>query len=578
MAKKEYATYISTQGDKPFLDAAKGFFKNWGYPNVKDASNMNDVLTDLAKSKTNIEKFRIVSHANPASLEFGLMNDISPGGFSRSEAKMTNKDEFNSVVAFHEIMDNATYTKWTNLLLANADTKALLADMKITSVPPVKGESGIFLKALLESIFIDIALETGTDQPLTFANKGLMNSFYTARINGYKPILTQGMDAKALAAFNKAMAAFPGKASAFLITKNERPYFTADQANDIGNDLKNPKGAGLDPLINAAIKEGTGTGPFLKTLQKARDNISTATDVEIRGCNAGDLPGFLESFRSFFGAPGKEPTVTAPDLFEYFYTMPFATFTQHPANVKSLQDLWTLPDFGKNYNLSHRIRNRDLIVVVDADDNKLDQVIQRYALSLSGPEIKSLNPEITDFDKLSSGQQIWLKARRFTVDASTTKLTDFCNHYFGNAERADEIAKINGIKDPDKLTPGQVIEIVPGTLSTKTGYIGAELSQSDFEKNIRAGEAYMFMETNKQPRVVMDDSKRASALGKWLSDQNYGLNPETAADFEKKLSAKGGDDYMRKRFINFLSKSYPNIEDPILPSDPRYNGHIKKRP
>ena len=576
----EYGTYISSQGEAPFLNAAKNFFTHWGYPNIKVVSNMNAVVTDLAKSADPIDKFRIVSHANPGSLEFGLMDEVNPKGFSKEEAKFINTQVFNDIVAGQKLMDDATYTDWTTSLLAEPDIKILLADMNISIVPSASSEKGIFLRAMLESVFLDISAESGTTNRVKFGNRALLNSFNTARISSYSTVIAQGMDKTALAAFNRAKAAFPGKAAKFLSAAGKQPSFTRDEAKDFGENLKNPSGAaGLDPLLTASIREGSGSGNYLKDLKKARDKISKKTHLEIRGCNAGTTDSFLDSFRSYFGNPGNEPTVTAPDLFEYFYQLPFETFTQNPKSIADLQNLWTKTDFAKNYNLSQHIRNKDMIVVIDAGDNTLDKLIKRYGLSLSEPELKSLNPDIRDTTNISTGDKVWLKARKIPVDQYTTTLDDFCRKHLGGTEKVKEIEKNNpGIKDPDKLTVGQMIELSPASVSTKTGYAGAEKTQADFEKSIRGGDAYMYMETDKQPMIAMDDSLRKSALAKWLASQNYGLTPETAADLEKKLGGAGDAKYLSQRYINFLSRSYPDIKDPVLPDDPRYKGHIKKRP
>lgn len=577
--RAEYGTYISSQGEAPFLNAARNFFTHWGYPNIKVVSNMNAVVTDLAKSKDKIDKFRIVSHANPGSLEFGLMNEISPEGFSSKEAKLTDTQAFNDIVAQFELMDNATYTSWTTKLLAEPDIKILLKNMGITSVPAISSEKGIFLRSLLESVYLNIATLTGGSDPIKFANRGLMNSFNTLRITSYTAAVTQGMDKAALDLFNKAKATFPGKAATFLSSGGFGPSFTKDEAKDFGADLKNPSGSGLGPVVTKSIKEGSGSGPYLKNLQKARTSITKATHLEIRGCNAGATDSFMDSFRSYFGNPGNEPIVTAPDLFEYFYQLPFETFTQNPKSIADLQNLWTKTDFEKNYNLTQHIRNKDLIVVIDALDDTLDKLIKRYGLSLSEAELKSLNPDIRDTANISTGDKVWLKARKIPVDQYTTTLDDFCRKHLGGTEKVKEIEKNNpGIKDPDKLTVGQMIELSPASISTKTGYAGAEKTQADFEKSIRGGDAYMYMETDKQPMIAMDDSLRKSALAKWLASQNYGLTPETAADLEKKLGGAGGSKYLSQRYINFLSRSYPDIKDPVLPDDPRYKGHIKKRP
>lgn len=576
--RAEYATYISKQGSPDFLVGAEGFFKNWGYPNIKKVDNTGEIVSDLAKAKGHIDKFRIVSHANPMSLELGLLKDFSPQGFGKDEATFTTAQAFNTFVAGQRIMDDATFSGWLGILLKDAKASALLADMGVTAAPAMDSAIGIVLRAMLESIFLDLSvLDTGG--AAAFKNRGLLDTYINQRISRYTGPATKGMDAKALAAFNKAKGSLPAAGTAALKAAKKTATFSQADADTFGDDFKNPSGKGLRPEITAAIREGSGTGSYLSNLGKARSHVDSSTHLEIRGCNAGDDPALLDAFRGYFGAAGQEPMVTAPDLYEYFFQLPFQTFTRNPVDIKAKQDLWANnPDFGMQYNLSHRIRNRDLIVVVDSDDTTLDLIIKRYGLSLTAGEIRQLNPELQPPDRLRSGQQLWLKARRIAVDSSTPTLSDFCSKHLGGTEKLGDIRKFNpAITDPDKLTVGQTIELVPPTLSAKTGYVSAELSQADYEKNIDGGEVHMFMETPSQPRVIMDDAKRNTAFAAWLAAQNYGFNKESAADLEKKLK-KGGIDYFKSRFINFLSKSYPTIEDPVLPDDPRYSGHIKKRP
>ena len=103
--------------------------------------------------------------------------------------------------------------------------------------------------------------------------------------------------------------------------------------------------------------------------------------------------------------------------------------------------------------------------------------------------------------------------------------------------------------------------------------------QADYEKNIDSGEVYLFMESLTQPRVIMDDATRSKSLAGWLASKHYGYKDEAAADLETKLKdRRSGVDYLSGRYISFLSRSYPDIQDPILPDDPRYDAHIIKRP
>lgn len=575
--RAEYATYISTniEDGKEFIDGAQGYFKNWGYPNVKKVDTVEDILLDLAKSKTNIDKFRIVAHANPTGLKLGMMKDLSPGGFGKSHAELNTKQAFNNMVAPVVLMDDATFTSWTTTLLGDPAAQPILAGLGITAVPGVSSNAGLMLRGVLEGVFMDIA-ELDTGGPVTFKNRALLDKFNNLRRNSYSEALTTGMDVKATAAFRKNLAALPAAAIAALAAKKTTVKFTQSEADSFGEGLKNDAGTDLKDEIKVGIREGSGKGSFLKNLESGRKPITKATHLEIRGCNVGRDKNVLESFRSFFGSAGNEPMVTAPDLFEYFFALNFQTFTGSPADTKSMQDLWANDaQFGKDYNFYNRLRKKDLIKVASNADKKLDEVITRYSLSLSAAELKQLNPEIKDPDNLSLGQEIWLKARQIPVDAGVTTMDDFCTkHFNGTGMKADILKNNPGIKDPDKLTTGQIIEVAPAALSAKTGYISAEITQADYEKDIRSGKAHMFLSGNK-PKIIMDNDKYPSAFANWLAAQNYGIKKETAADLEKKLK---GEAYLRSRYLNMLSHNYPDPIDPILPDDPRYAGHIKKAP
>lgn len=579
--RAEYATYISSLGKKRYLEGAKGFFKNWGYPNIKQVSTMSEVFADLGKATADIDKFRIVSHANPGVLDIGMMSDFSPKGFGDPQTQFTNTASFNALVSENRIMDDATYSSWAALLLADPATKPLLAAMNITATPAVNSEAGIVLRAHLESAFLNIAELDPSGGPVTFKNRGLLNSFITKRVSAYSSVLKSSLTKPEQTAFTKAMAALPGSALGVLKANNQTVKFTKAEADTFGDGLKNAAGTGLAEDIGIGIREGTRSGSYLKNLEAARKHITKATHVEIRGCNAGWEPNFLTSLSNMFGAPGNQPTITAPDLFEFFFDLNYTAFSNNPVGTKAMQDLWTAdPQFGKDYNLAHRLRSGDIIQIIDTRDTDLDKVIKRYSLSLTASELKQLNPQISDYNALTSGSQLWLKARRFPVDSSTTKLDDFCTTHLGSTEKKDEIQKNNpGIKDPDKLTVGQMIELSPAALAKKTGYASGELAQLDYEKNIRGGEVHMHLKDPTTPELLMDEPGRQSAFAKWLEKQDYGFTKESAADMEKKMNAKGtGGSYFSSRFINFLTKGYPNIEDPVLPDDPRYKGHIIKRP
>ncbi|HEY5951377.1 MAG TPA: DUF4157 domain-containing protein, partial [Kofleriaceae bacterium] len=84
----EAGTYISTVGEKPYLDAAVEFFKFWGHPNIKRVASMEDVVDDLATKKGHIDTFRIVSHGSNGRMQLGTARSLPADNFNSDQAKL----------------------------------------------------------------------------------------------------------------------------------------------------------------------------------------------------------------------------------------------------------------------------------------------------------------------------------------------------------------------------------------------------------------------------------------------------------------------------------------------------------
>ena len=68
------------------------------------------------------------------------------------------------------------------------------------------------------------------------------------------------------------------------------------------------------------------------------------------------------------------------------------------------------------------------------------------------------------------------------------------------------------------------------------------------------------------------------ALGAWLAAQNFDPQGRSAAALSALYAGRNFATRAAQTYIQFLSRSYPTIEDPIFPEDPRYSAHIIRRP
>jgi len=229
---------------------------------------------------------------------------------------------------------------------------------------------------------------------------------------------------------------------------------------------------------------------------------------------------------------------------------------------------------------------------------KIADVAKRYGFVAD--KVRKLNPEIDKPDELHSGDVLWLVQREIVPAGFYKTLEEFCVGYLGDAKAVAAVQKANpAIKDPAKLDPGIQIT-VPKTL-LKAPFAAAATDKAAFVAAVRGGEAVEGLAdqlTTKQigrrgrvvsttttfahphPVLHIDDSKRAEAIGKWLAAQKFDPTGRTA-DVLSQRFGKSGADFERGRagtYVQFLTKGYPNAEDPLFPEDPRYDKHIIRRP
>ncbi len=583
--RAEYGTYISTLTEvelKPFLDNAVVYYKGWNYPNVKRVSAMDQVLDDLGKAKNHIDKFRLVSHAAPLAMELGLTSAISKEEIGKKEMGLTTPEKFRPLFTGNKVVNDTSYAREMKILRADATTGPLLTQLGVGQTDPGNNDPlGILLRAIFDSDLVSSAtLDTGA--PAIFKNRVALNAFNTQRIQQYRAVVESAVPAAQSAAVKKAITELIAAAPAALRKGNVDWSFTQAEADDVGKDLVDPnkKTPALKPELSAAITEGTGKGSFLPKLDKARRNIDKGTHIEIRGCNAGRDKSFLESVRAFFAPSSAElPSISAPDLFQAFFSLGFETYDSTvPADKKRLQDSWDDKTTGlaDAYDDAYRTRNSEMIRVVS--DSKLSDLIARYKLSQTEQDLRLLNPELKS-NELRPGQLVWLVGRQLPAGLNP-KLEDFCQNVLGDKNLWPTIWSYNPqwIKPP-ALQPNDMVWVVPPAQRKRVASTSRSLA--DFEAELQKGQAFGTVDPSNQFKLHMDHRQRAASVGAWVNKQGYDSSGRTPAQLSKTF---GGD--FKKAFMpamsghagQLLTRSFPTVEDPIFPDDPRYAGHIVRLP
>jgi hypothetical protein len=351
---------------------------------------------------------------------------------------------------------------------------------------------------------------------------------------------------------------------------------SAQEAADLAGGLADPdRPTALDPALGRSIQEGAD-GPFLKRLRRVRAKTNQQTHIEVRGCNAGTDTGFLDSLRGFFGEPGRLPSISAPDLFQYFFQLSYMAYGT--GDQATLEREYRNPATGAatGFEETQRMRAGEYLRVVN--EPTLADLAAKYGRNAT--RLRELNPEIADPTKLSPGELVWLVQRTSVLAGSYKRLDDFCRVYLGDVTLTPQLAAANPtIPNDGRLQPDDTLTVPVKLL--KTPFASDPTNLAAFQAALRGGQAVAGINTTTNqpmPMLYLDDAQRDKALGDWLARQRFDPKGRTAAVLSTLYAGKKFPAAVKNTYIQFLSRSYPQIEDPIFPEDPRYDKHIIRRP
>ncbi len=598
LQRAEHGTYVSKHGPKEFLDAGAAYYQHWGHANVRRVSTLDDVLTDLDRGRGDLDRVRIVSHAVPSGLMLGLTSTMSPTFLDTSALEFGTPARFRTALAEVRLVSDAVYTRVVGILQADAATKPAMTTLgAATGTPATTSPLGILLRSIVEARFVaDARLADGSAPTIT--NRTILDQFNSSRQQSYRALVLDGMEAAQRTAggqaIDRVIAELPAALGRATFAFNA---VSQDEADQMADPLLDPNASApqLDPRLATQIREGAGRGTFLSRLGRIRARVGSSTQIEIRGCQIGQNAGWMQAFRSFVGPAGNLPGLSAPDLFQYFFPLNFRI----PAPADADTDLATTfadPTTGlaTDFALQQQVRQGDAIPVsreeTTTNAGKPTEVtaaarfVARYGLAARGigvAELKRLNPEIRDWGTLAPGTMLHLRARRVPV-APSTSLEEFAQRVFGDRLHWPQVWSYNPQLAKPALSPSDTLWLQSAEDRAKFGEAKEPAGLPELKAHIAKGEAVAAIETTQtgetRPVLRMDPRQATAAMGRWLAGQRFDPQGRTAEVLSRLFAGGQFKQTALRLHMMFLSRSFPNIVDPIFPDDPRFAAHVIRMP
>jgi hypothetical protein len=607
LQRAEKGTYVAKDGPTEYLDAGEQFYKTWGHKNVQRVNTMNEVLDDLDTATGTLDTFRIVSHGTSGGLWMGITPAMKADRFDQTATEFTTPERFRKELANLEVANDSTFRD----VMQNIKKEAtILAQLKTLgadkTLPAADTPLGIVLRAVVDDYYVkNVEIEPtkpGTKPP-PIKDRAILDTFNKSRIDTYRPLAIDAAVAAAVAAaasgaapgaappvvprapFETALAGFIADAPAAIAARYTFSKLPESDAKTFADPFTETKGTKkqLKSDIAKQIEEGAD-GSYLKRLRSVKSKIDDKTYVEIRGCNIGSNAALLESLRGYFGRPGKLPKISAPDLYQYYFRLSYRTYLNDAKNDALMKTQYDDQATGlaQGFEEQTRMRAREMMRVVN--EKTLAELATKYP-PLKATRLRNLNPEIADPDKLTEGQVVWLVKRKKVPAGFYASLEEFAEKYLEDKSLAADVQAANPhITDPKSL--GISVQITLPAKGLKPPVAADAPTFADLKAKIRAGQAVPALETftkkdkstAERPRFHMDDANAAQAIADWLAAQKFDPAGRTAGELSALYKGSKFTKQADQTYINFLSRGYPTIVDPIFPEDPRHDKHIIRKP
>jgi hypothetical protein len=301
-------TFVATVGGGAgYLEAAVKFYKLWENETAIRIDSHQQVVNELAKDTAPLSEFRLVGHGN----EYNLFLPLLAKGSGKDYAGTTELGIQTQALLATALGNKAHVTSdmtgtvfgW---LSADKEAAGLLGRLGLKAAPT--GMLKEFLWWVVDEQYAVNAKESGTGTLTTPGEQNALGDELRPIQAAVKELAATGLPSTASKADldelrTRALDAFVKQGWTWTVAPG---------------DLKEKLTRFRDPDTAAMARE-VKAGTYEKTLQKVKARVSAKTHIEIRGCNVGKLPDWLNAARAYYGtAPDKLPSIEAPMLYQFF--------------------------------------------------------------------------------------------------------------------------------------------------------------------------------------------------------------------------------------------------------------------
>jgi hypothetical protein len=310
---RQEATFIAGGGNG-YLNNAFSFHQAWGYPNVRRAGTLEEIIQWVSRNIHGVlSRLRIVTHANDTAILTNLLRGYPPRRGTTQEMLEQAMGGLRPVLARYgghateqEVVDRALAFLRGNR--AHADALQRLGGGRVPE--PGSHLHGMVWWTIDRHFVQNVRVSRGQ-----FPRRNEVLRLIDGNIQVFRaaleaePALQPGDQTVEYALAQRY-------ADLQAVRQGIQTFLGAISWSDISQaearDLSGQMTRESQP-VQRAITRGT----FEQDLETLRDLMGLRTMVEIRGCNIGQSLDFLRQFQRFFSGPFR-PSVSAPDIFQFF--------------------------------------------------------------------------------------------------------------------------------------------------------------------------------------------------------------------------------------------------------------------
>lgn len=328
-----HPVYISRHGDRGFLNLANDFYTRWGYAPVRTGvDSVEEVVADLA-TKSSIGRVTIVTHAHPTNLFMAFLSG-GPNQITKSDWQVDLVDP--TLTPEQQRREGPALGELTQLerhYVSESVLEQIIAEIQADS-----DSAGVLARVgsatdpiLRQFVWWSVEHEYVGAARFQRRRRQQLQREIEERIDAYRDTMLL------------AVAAAGGGTPA----PREADFDRLRQVvRDVAQTYEWPRARQQEQVQAARQLTGSPTAAinrvlrdpaFAANLAAVRAMISNDSWIEIQGCRAGQDADYLRNMKRFFASDRAEPSVSAPDWFQFFGNYGFRSpVADTPASMRRL--------------------------------------------------------------------------------------------------------------------------------------------------------------------------------------------------------------------------------------------------